>query len=138
MDKPLRVTADSSANKKILKALKAEGLITVDYINIENAKKDRVQSENIPAFFMLGVSQLDSGDILGSDGTDSLHNEVRKLLGGGRQNYEDRRQLLGHYHSGNDVFVTGDRGDILKNREALKTLGITVVSSDELVDLLDR
>lgn len=128
----LTVTADNGANQKILRQLKKDGLIEFHYINLEDAII-KYYEKNIPAFFMLDVSTLNGSDTLApEDDIAGLEEELRRIIGGGRQNHQDRRQLLGHYCSGNDIFVSEDRDDILDNKEHLAKLGIIVMSPQEL------
>jgi hypothetical protein len=132
MTRIIRVTADSGANKKILKQLSKDGLASIDYINLENARVERQYEENIPATFILDVSRLDGGDVLGGNGETNMWNKLKTLLGGREQNLGDRRQLLGHFDSGNDIFVTEDKRDILSHKKELESLGIVVMSTQEL------
>lgn len=141
-DRKLKITADTSANRKLLKRLEMEGIVEFTYINLENAKLNAVSGirgwgdDNYPAFFTLGVSTLGGGDVLGPSDIPDIEKELVSILGGKRQNLGDRRQLLGHFYSGNDVFVTGDKGDISNNKEELARVGIIVLSNDELEDYI--
>ncbi len=135
---PLKVTADTSADRKLLKKLRADGLIEFNYINLENAKINIAKKirgwsdDNKPAFAVYNVSTYGGGDVYAPASALDIARELKRILGGGKQNLEDRRQLLGHYYSRNDIFVTGDRDDIFNNREALAQIGINVLFNNEL------
>lgn len=132
--KPLKITADSSANQKVLRKLKSSGYISVDYINLENAKVSKKIKETTPAVAMWDVSVWDGGDVWASDNEGELDKKLMPIIG--KNNYEDRRHIVGHYSLGNDYFVSGDKDDILSNKEKLAELGIKVLSTDELCELL--
>lgn len=142
--KKLKITADTGANRTILKQLRGEGLIEFAYINLENAKLNVANSvrgwngNNYPAFFTLNVSTLDGMDVLATPDIIGVEKDLISILGGKQQNLGDRRQLLGHYYSGNDIFVTGDKGDILNNKDRLSLIGIIVVANDELRDYINK
>ena len=141
---PLKVTADTSADRKLLKKLRGQGLLEFTYINLENAK-DNVgrgvpgwSDDNHPAIFTLNSSGFMDGDVLGPSDSPGIESKLRAILGGKRQNLMDRRQLLAHFYSDNDVFVTGDKGDISDNKEELSLVGITVLSNGELLEYIEK
>lgn len=138
MRQPLRVTADNSANRRLLKRLKEAGLIEFNYNNLEDARKNVEESKsgwrdtNNPAFLTLDISNLDDADVLAPKSAPDMEKRLRSILGGGKHNLEDRRHLIGHFYSGNDVFVTGDKDDISSKKQELAALGIIVLHNDEL------
>ena len=140
----LRVTADTSADRKLLNNLKAKGLIDFTYMNLENAKQNVAEGargwndDNIPAFLTLDVSTFADGDVFAPSDAPGVEQELVRILGGKRQNLMDRRQLLGHYYSGNDVFVTGDKDDIFNNKDTLAAIGIIVLFNDEIEEYAEK
>lgn len=144
MHAPLKITADTSADRKLLKKLKAKGLIEFTYMNLENAKQNVAagtrgwSDDNIPAFFTLNESTFADGDVLAPSNALNIEKELVRILGAKKQNLADRRQLLGHYYSGNDVFVTGDKGDISSNKDALAVIGIVVLFNDEIEEYAEK
>jgi hypothetical protein len=122
------VTADSSADLKLLRKLRRQGLITITFVNLENGKHYSV-SDKLGPVGVYGKSEWDDGSVWGSE--DSKYKQILSIVGG--DNYQDARLLEAHSGSGNDIFVTGDNDHILSNKDALlKQVGITVMSSEEL------
>ncbi len=128
--KVLHVTADSSANQKILKRLQREGYIKIHFVNMENAMENPIIKDKVPAGFTIGVSLIGGEDVIVDDDSANIYKQVRDLIG--KYNYQDARQLEAHFRSGNDVFISGDKDDILNHKKKLKNMGITVMSPEEL------
>lgn len=133
VDTMLRVTADSSANKRILRRLVGRYLIEVFDVNIENFSKN---TEKVPAVAVWGHSKWNDGSVWGSD--DGTFDEVAKILG--KHNMGDIRHLEAHIRSGNDIFVTEDLDEFIRDgrREKLEQTfsGLKIMTSDELVNHL--
>lgn len=137
------ITADSSANIPLLKKLEKEGIVKYYFINLENAKENALNGRkgwenNIPAVAVLDVSTLNGGDVLGSSDEGEIWNELKKVLGGGRSNLNDRRQLSNHFYSRHDIFVTGDKGDIIYHAKRLAELGMVVLHNDQLEEYVRK
>src|SRR5690606_13479215 len=120
--------------------LRDQGFIEFNYINLENAK-DNVDGgvsgwgdSNHPAIFTFNSSSFMDGDVLGPSDAPDIEGGLKNILGSKRHNLMDRRQLLAHYYSGNDIFVTGDKGDISNNKDELALIGISVLSNSDLVE----
>ena len=126
------ITADSGANLKLLKGLERQGFITITVVNLENGKQNNV-SDKIGPVGVWGKCAWGDGSVWGSE--DSIYKQVLSIVGG--NNYQDARHLEAHFRSGNDIFVTGDVGDILSKKDALfEQFRIRVMSSKELQSFL--
>lgn len=115
---------------KKLRSLQQSGLIKIVFVNMENAKENTKISEKISAGFTVGVSCLDGKDVIVNEASSKIYDSIRELIG--RNNYQDARQLEAHFRSGNNIFVSEDKNDILTYKNELKEMGILVMSPDEL------
>lgn len=129
---PLSVTCDSSANKKILRELEKLGLIQIFDVNIETFSK---KTEKVKAVAVWDHSKWNDGSVWGSG---SGHFQSAKEIIGGH-NIGDAQHLEAHLRSGNDVFVTEDLDEFIRNgrREELerKFSGLKIMTPDELKGL---
>jgi hypothetical protein len=87
--------------------------------------------------FRLDVSALDGNDLLADDELAKLELALASILpiknGAPARVYSDIDHLIAHYMSGADAFITVDERTILRHREALAELGITVLTPAEAV-----
>lgn len=150
------LTRTSVDDLKYILSLADEGLVTAfittrftaDQFNDANKARvakiaSRLQElpiETVGVGFRLDVSTLDGDDFLGDDEIIAIKNELTQLLSPNGLNSSDKSysnrindidHLIGHYQSGNDVFITDD-GGILNKAEGLRNLlGITVMSPSD-------
>ncbi len=132
LGKLLSITCDSSANKKILHELERCGAIKIFDVNIETYSKN---TEKIKAVAVHGHSKWDDGSVWGDD---SGHFQSAKEIIGGH-NIGDVRHLEAHLRSGNDIFITEDLDEFIRNgrREELerKFSGLKIMTPQELKDV---
>ncbi|MFA4844981.1 MAG: hypothetical protein WC654_00265 [Patescibacteria group bacterium] len=132
-EEPYLVTCDSGANKKILKLLEQRKLIKIFDVNIETCSRN---TEKIQAVGVWGYSKWDDGSVWGN-GSDNFQ-EAKEIIGG--HNMGDVRHLEAHLRSGNDIFVTEDLDEFIRDgrREELesKFSELKIMTPEELKNLL--
>ncbi|HAU65844.1 MAG: hypothetical protein A2017_17700 [Lentisphaerae bacterium GWF2_44_16] len=132
-EKILSITCDSSANKKTLCDLEKRGFIKIFDVNIETFSK---QTTKIKAVAVRGHSKWDDGSVWGDDSNN--FQEAKEIIGG--HNMGDVRHLEAHLRSGNDVFVTEDLDEFIRDgrREELesKFSDLKIMTPEELKNLL--
>ncbi len=128
-EKIIKVTADSGASLRKLREVK--NVVVVSAVDLENGKYNKIKPKIGPVG-VWGVSKWGDGSVWA--GNDCIFDDILKIVG--KNNIQDARQLEAHHRSGNDVFVSEDRDDILSKRDELKVLGIIVMSPTELQEHL--
>ncbi len=122
----IKVYCDTGGYVKKLKELEEQGVIEVYTFPYENQNR-RIESTALPSealFRDLGnIDKWDDmpgtfGDYVVSD----KHASIEKIVGVGGQHRRDVLHLDSAYKSGCSCFLTGDKTDILANREALSEL----------------
>lgn len=130
MKPPLKITRDSGADVKLLKALEKEGFVEIHDVMIENGRENKkVKNKILP----VGVyGQTKWGECVYSD-PDCTYNDIRKIIG--EENINDAIQLEAHVRNRYDYFVTEDHDFLDKRQELEKTFSIKILSPIELEQL---
>jgi predicted nucleic acid-binding protein len=130
---PATITADISANMKLLKRLEREGHIEIHVVNIENHKQtDKVQRKENPIGIYGGKFSFYGEVVYAAD--DTPLTSLEEIIG--KRHHADVLHLESHVQSGRDYFITEDT-DFLKKRRDLKNAhGTTILTPEELVELL--
>lgn len=130
--KVFSVTLDSGANLKLMRKLEREGRISIIVVDLENGKDNKVRKKVGPVG-VWGHVKWGDGSAWGSKG--NIYSELLKITD--KQHIQDARHLEAHYRTGNDIFITEDKDDILsKSHELKKKFNIIVMSSNELHRLI--
>ena len=125
---PISVTLDSGANLKLMRRLQNKGFITITAVNVENGKENNVK-DKIGPVGVWGHFKWEDGSVWGTEG--NIYKQALSIVGA--YNIQDARHLEAHNRSGNDIFVTEDKDDILNKASLIsESLGITVMSPSEL------
>lgn len=128
---PIRITRDSGANVKLLKELEQNGYIKIYDVVLENGRENKKVKNKIVPVLVLGHARL--GECV-LNGKSNQYKAILDIIG--NDNVKDAMYLEAHFRSGNDYFVTEDKGDILIKKDELeKQLAIKVSSPEELSEI---
>ena len=123
----IKVTADSSADKSLLKRLVRDGYIKVTYVTFENGREYKSSNKILPT----GVwGKTKWGESIWA-AEDNSFEAIKGLVG--KNNSGDAIMLEAHLRSENEYFVTEDKDDILSKMKQLEeNFGIKVISPIDL------
>ena len=125
--KILKITRDSGANVKILKAMENEGYIKIHDVMLENGRENKkVKNKILP----VGVWDHARWDEAVWASSDCAYDEIRKIIGMNR--VEDAMQIEAYIRNKHDYFVTEDNDFINKRDELNEKFGVKIVTPKEL------
>ncbi len=119
-----KITADSSANKKILFDLRDRGCIELSIVQREtDVKKIKNKIKPTGVYGLVKYGQATHGRTM-------YYKEILKIIG--RNNAGDALNLDTHIKSGNDIFVTEDTDFLNYRTELFKKFSVVIHTPSEL------
>ena len=122
-----KITLDSSANLKLLKALEKQGYVEINNVMLENGRETKKVKNKILPTLVLNHSILGES-VLG--GSDNIYENIRKIIG--YDHVKDAMHLEAHIRNNHDYFITEDKDFLNKREELEKKFNIKIKTPEEL------
>lgn len=125
----LKITADVSANMKILRDLEKKGLIEIHVVNIENHKlSNKIKNKKNPVAILDSEFALLDYCVIASDSTP--YESIQQIMG--KQHHADILHFESHLESKHDIFITEDTDFLSKRRRLSDAFATKIMTPEEL------